>query len=186
MRDSFIFYRSFFEAISDLPNENQLEIYNAIADFSLNFKEPNLSGLSSTIFKLIKPQLEANNKRFENGSKPKQKRNISKTEAKKKQVKSKTEANNNVNNNVNVNDNINTPFSFSLGRVTTLSNTSEEYQLKLKEYIFSNFRGLTYEDFYNNCEMKGYKYKNFKLVYDKWTKDYVKKENKIFGEWGVN
>ena len=103
MRDSFIFYRSFFEAISDLDDLQQLEIYKAVANFSLNFVEPDLKGVSATIFKLIKPQLEANNKRFLNGTQPKSKHYESKTEAKQKQVKSKTEANNND----NVNDNVN-------------------------------------------------------------------------------
>lgn len=96
-RDSYIFYRSFYEAIKELPKENQLEIYNAIAEYSLNFKEVKLSGLSKTIFTLIKPQLEANNKKYLNGSKPKQKQKISKTEAKNKQKISKTEGNVNVN-----------------------------------------------------------------------------------------
>ena len=100
-RDSFIFYRSFYEALQDLPNKQRLEIYDAICNFSLNFQDCELQGVSSTIFKLIKPQLEANNKRFINGSKPKK----NKTEAKSKQVRSKTEANNNVNDNVNVNVN---------------------------------------------------------------------------------
>lgn len=103
MRDSFIFYRSFFEAINDLDDLQQLDIYKAVANYSLNFVEPDLKGVSATIFKLIKPQLEANNKRFLNGTQPKSKHYESKTEAKQKQVKSKTEANNND----NVNDNVN-------------------------------------------------------------------------------
>ena len=78
MRDGFIFYRSFYEAISDLSNEQQLEIYQAIAKYSLNFEEPILSGVTATIFKLIKPQLEANNKRYVNGKQPKRKQNGSK------------------------------------------------------------------------------------------------------------
>lgn len=105
MRDSFIFYRSFFEAINDLDDMQQLDIYKAIANYSLNFVEPDLKGVSATIFKLIKPQLEANNKRFLNGTQPKSKHYESKTEAKQKQVESKTEANNNNNVNENVNKN---------------------------------------------------------------------------------
>ena len=66
-----------------------------------------MTGLSATIFKLIRPQLEANYRKFENGKKPKQKQKISKTEAKEKQTESKTEANVNVNVNDNVNDNVN-------------------------------------------------------------------------------
>lgn len=104
-RDSFIFYRSFFEAVSELPRENRIEIWEAICEYSLNFKDIELTGLSRTIFTLIKPQLEANNKRYSNGIKPKYKQNGSKQEAKQKQNGSKSEANNNVNVNDNVNDN---------------------------------------------------------------------------------
>tara|TARA_S200002703_G_scaffold96071_1_gene83034 strand:- start:2038 stop:2745 length:708 start_codon:yes stop_codon:yes gene_type:complete len=106
-RDSFIFYRSFYEAIQDLPKENQLELYNAIAQYSLNFEDPKLNGLSNTIFKLIKPQLEANRQRYLNGKKPKNNQKESKEEAKKKQKRSKEEANKNVNENKNENKNNN-------------------------------------------------------------------------------
>jgi len=72
-RDSVIFYRSFYEAIKELPKQNQAEIYEAIFNFQFNFQEPELKGLSKTVFQLIKPQLEANNKKYtkgvENGSK---------------------------------------------------------------------------------------------------------------------
>lgn len=107
MRDSSIFYRSFYEAIKELPTNNQEELYTAIFEYSLNFNEVELTGLSKTIFTLIKPQLEANNKRFESGNIPKNKRTGSKDEAKEKQDVSELEANNNVNNNNNVNENVN-------------------------------------------------------------------------------
>ena len=68
-RDSSIFYRSFYEAINDLPDENQLDVYKSIFEYTLNFNEIELNGLARTIFTLIKPQLDANNKRYENGSK---------------------------------------------------------------------------------------------------------------------
>jgi hypothetical protein len=66
-KDSFVFYRSFFEALGDLPDENQLELFKAISNFSLNFIEPELTGFSKTVFTLIRPQLEANKKRYTNG-----------------------------------------------------------------------------------------------------------------------
>lgn len=77
-RDSFIFYRSFYESIKALPEENQLEIYNAIMEFALNQNEIKICDLSKAIFILIKPQLEANYKRFVNGNKAKRKQNGSK------------------------------------------------------------------------------------------------------------
>lgn len=113
MRDSAVFYRSFYEAINELPDVNQLELYKAIFDYSLNFKEHDLKGLSKTIFMLIKPQLDANNKRYKNGCTPKGNQEESKSEANHKQNISKEEANENENDNVNekenknVNDNVN-------------------------------------------------------------------------------
>jgi len=107
MRDSMIFYRSFYEAIKELPLETQGEIYNAIFTYGLDFEVTELSGVSKTIWTLIKPQIDANIKRFENGKKPKNKQTESKTEAKNNQEESKTETNNNNNNNVNDNDNVN-------------------------------------------------------------------------------
>lgn len=69
MRDSCVFYRSFYEGISDLPESNQLEVFHAIFQYSLNFQEPKLAGLSATVFRLIKPQLDANIKKYKNGLK---------------------------------------------------------------------------------------------------------------------
>ena len=69
MRNSFIFYRSFYESIKELTPEQQSEVYTAVFEYSLNQNEVELSGISKAIFTLIKPQLDANLKRYENGSK---------------------------------------------------------------------------------------------------------------------
>lgn len=107
-RDSMIFYRSFYESVSGLSPVIKAELYDAIFEYSLNFQEIEFTNeISKALFTLIKPQLDANIKRFENGNKPKTKQIKSKIEAKDKQDKSKIEANNNVNNNVNVNNNEN-------------------------------------------------------------------------------
>lgn len=101
-RDSFIFYRSFYEAISELPKENQADTYDAIMQYALNQKEIELTGISKAIFSLVKPQLDANYKKYENGKQKK-----SKKEANRKQNEGKTETNVNDNENVNVNENDN-------------------------------------------------------------------------------
>ena len=125
MRDSAIFYRSFYESIKELSKQNQIDIYSAIFEFSFNDKKIELKGLSKSIFTLIKPQLEANNKRFENGKKGGRKRTkkepnpnqtltkkepnpnqtLTKPEPKPNQTLTKPEPNKNVNVNVNDNDN---------------------------------------------------------------------------------
>ena len=91
-RDTCIFYRSIYEAIKDLPPNTKLEVYDSVFAFLLDFKEPELQGLSKTIFTLIEPVLRNANKNYVNGSKPKTKPSKSQTEAKTKPSKSESEA----------------------------------------------------------------------------------------------
>ena len=81
-----------FESIKELPKENQAELYNAIFEYSLDFIEPTLSGLSMTIWRLIRPVLEKGNTNYINGSRPKSKQTISESEAKVKRSGSEVEA----------------------------------------------------------------------------------------------
>ena len=69
MRDSFIFYRSFFEAGEKLPQKDRQKFYVAIIEYALNDIEPNLKGIADGMFSLAKPQIDANKKRFDNGKK---------------------------------------------------------------------------------------------------------------------
>ena len=64
IRDSFIIYRSFIEAARDLPKIERVDLYEAIFDLALDGKENKLNGLSATIFKVIKPNILANTKRY--------------------------------------------------------------------------------------------------------------------------
>jgi hypothetical protein len=107
MRTYCVFYRSFYEALNELPEKNQLEVYRAIFELSLNENRIELTGLSKTIFTLIEPQIVANIQRFKNGSKAKSKQNGSETEAKQKQKLSEIEANKNKNKNENKKENKN-------------------------------------------------------------------------------
>lgn len=67
MTDSFVFYRSYYEAISDLNNADKLAMFEAIAELSLNDKEPQLHGIMATMFKLIRPQIDSNKKKRKDG-----------------------------------------------------------------------------------------------------------------------
>jgi len=68
-REGFVFYRSFAQAISCLEDEQKLRVFDAIIEYGLNGNEIELSGAEKGIFILIKPQIDANNKRYENGCK---------------------------------------------------------------------------------------------------------------------
>lgn len=113
MRESFVFYRSFYDAIKDLPRDVQGEIYTAIMEYSLYGKETeNLKPIARSVFTLMKPQIDVNNKRFENGKKggrpkgeDKPSSNQSKTNEKPNNNQNETKAEPNVNDNANVNAN---------------------------------------------------------------------------------
>lgn len=68
-RLSFTFYRSFYEAIEDLPKSKQLEVYRAIMRFGFDGEDTELAGVSAAVFKIIRPILEKNLKKFKNGCK---------------------------------------------------------------------------------------------------------------------
>ena len=66
-RDAVLFYKSFEEAISMLPDEDQLKAYRAIIRYGLYGEEPNVDGVAGAVYLLAKPQIDANNRRYENG-----------------------------------------------------------------------------------------------------------------------
>ena len=69
MRDGFVFYRSFFESFEDLSKKDKLILFDALCNYALNDIVPELTGTTNAIFKLLKPQVDANNRRYENGKK---------------------------------------------------------------------------------------------------------------------
>lgn len=79
MRESVVFYRSFANAIRDLPPDQFKACAMAIINYGLNGIEPEGNGIEKTVFCMAKPQIDANNRRYENGTKggrPKTKQNL--------------------------------------------------------------------------------------------------------------
>tara|TARA_R110000796_G_scaffold245325_2_gene369502 strand:+ start:285 stop:908 length:624 start_codon:yes stop_codon:yes gene_type:complete len=131
MKDSFIVYRSFHLAISELDDKDRLMIYDAIFEFGLNHKEIKLEQLPKAMWHLIKPQLEANHRKYLNGKLGGQankknwankEQSNSKAIANDKQKDSKAVANVNVNANVNENVNCKVELPLKSGEVVMLDN----------------------------------------------------------------
>lgn len=69
-RESFVIYKSFYEAIKDLPDEDRLMLMDAIMEYGLYGIEPaDLPPVQRCIFTLIKPQMDANNRKYLSGKK---------------------------------------------------------------------------------------------------------------------
>lgn len=163
MRDSFIFYRSFFEATKTLTTEQAADLYYAICSYALDRKELELDDVQKALFSLIKPQLDANHKRWENskkGGRP----NQTKTKLKPKRNQKQTKPKPNVNVNVNVNDNVNENIYRKFAHLHINLN---DYEKLINEYgsekvidildQIENYKGNT-------------KYKNLYLTAKNWLK----------------
>ena len=102
-RESFIFYRSFFDASKPLNETQKVALFEGIMEYALNQTETEKEPLVQAMFSLIKPQLDANHKKYENGAKG----GRPKTKPKPKHNQAATKPEPNANVNVNVNENVN-------------------------------------------------------------------------------
>lgn len=100
-RDSMVFYRSFFEAVEDLPPEDFKQAVTAIMRYALDGTADDVKGVAKSILIMARPQIDKNNKRYENGTRGGRKPNDNQTitKAEPKCISPKP--------NVNVNDNVN-------------------------------------------------------------------------------
>jgi hypothetical protein len=68
-KESFVFYRSFADALQKLPCEQFCRIMKHIFEYAFEGVEGEMDVIDGVIFELIKPQLFANNQRYQNGCK---------------------------------------------------------------------------------------------------------------------
>jgi hypothetical protein len=173
MRESFIFYKSFLEAGSTIENKNdRLSYYEAIFDFAINGIEKELKGVPKGMFSLVKPQLQANQKRWENGNKggrkaiPKDNQKETKSEPNKNQKETKNEANNNVEcinvecimNNENDNSKYHSENEFSV--IEKNENLEIEKSKSPENSFFKNFTKIWFDFHQEKYEFKP----NFKSI----------------------
>jgi hypothetical protein len=104
-RESWVFYRSFYEAGQCLNEEQRGKYYTLIFEYMFDFTRwTSDDPIVNAMFMLIAPQVEANIRKFFNWMIPKDKQSVSKTEADYKQDESKTQGNVDVYDNVDANE----------------------------------------------------------------------------------
>ena len=107
-KESFVFYRSFFEALQDLKDKDRLKVYDAICKLALNENDTELTGIAKTVFTLIRPQILSNTKKYKDGQKGgRPKKETTGFEKEKTTGYSQKKPNVNVNANANENENVN-------------------------------------------------------------------------------
>lgn len=137
----------------DLSDKDKLIMYEAITDYALDLKEPDLEGFPKVVFDLIRPVLETNIKRWQNGCKggeygtkggaPKGNQNA------KKRNNPKTTANQ-PQNNPDITPKANNDSKSS-------SRFIKPSIQEVKDYILSSSYSVDAERFYNYYEANGWK-----------------------------
>ena len=102
-KESFVFYRSFFEALQDLKDKERLKVYDAICDLALNENDTKLTGIAKIVFTLIRPQILSNTKKYKDGQKGAEYGRLGGRPRKEKTPVGLSQETPNVNENVNVN-----------------------------------------------------------------------------------
>lgn len=187
-RQSFLLYRSFAEVMAELPDAEAGKLYKAIAAYALDGEEPELSGYLAGYFRLIKPQLDANNARYKNGLKggrPKKETTGNKED---KPVETAEETNGNEeekpkenqkettlqpNENENENENVNNKGS---GAKSPRSRFKAPTREEVKQYAAENKLTLNVDNFMDYYESNGWKVgknpmKDWKATARRWSRE---------------
>ena len=198
-KDSFVFYKSFYEAIRNIPKESQLELYNAICEYSLFGTAPDLSdGIAKAMFIIMQPIIDSANARYKarvengkRGGRPRKKQdedNLEETEQKPNDNLEETEQKpkQNLNDNVNDNDNDNVNDNNISKKATTKFKkpTIEEVQNYCKERN-NNINAESFIDYYeaNGWKVGRNSMKDWKAAVRTWEKRGTKANKPIKNEW---
>lgn len=156
------------EALDELNDKQYAKVFRAITKFAMDGEEPELIGVEKVIFSLIKPQLVANQKRYDNGCKggrkPNDNQNETETKPNDNQTETKCEPNDNVN--VNVNDNVNDNYlkeSKKEDKYKETNNVCASYEEIMKDYKVGALLKSTLWEFIRHCQLNGRTLTNDKL-----------------------
>ena len=160
------------ECLTCFDDQTRLAVYDALTLYALDGIEPELTGGALGIFKLIKPQIDANNRRFENGQKGGRPKNQTITKIKPKDNQTETKVEPNVN--VNVNDNVNDKDIYIVGKPDFMSEIKQIIDY-LNQKTQSNFKPNTEATKKSiTARLKeGYTVEDFKRVIDAKVKDWA-------------
>ena len=149
MKESFIFYASFYKAIEELDEKKQLKLYKSIMKLALeNEENEKLTGIEKAIFELIKPQILANNKRYEDGQKGGRPRKNKTTGFEKEKTTGfeNKKPNVNVNVNDNENENVNVNVNGGIKKTDPYINPTKTFFISEYQKVFNTKPYLSNSD----------------------------------------
>lgn len=174
MRESFVFYRSFFEALKGFSDEQKGKCYSALANYALNGSTPDAGDPVVTLFfAMARAQVDANNQRYENGRRGGRPKNLEITETKPKnnqeQTKRQPDANQDITENpqtetkrqpnVNANENV-LKEKDNLKVIQKEKRFTKPSVEEIKSYCEESGNNLNPQRFFDFYESKGWKVGN--------------------------
>lgn len=165
-RESMVFYRSFMEATDSLEAEQYKKVIQMVLHYAMNGEVPEEKGIEYSLFALMKPQIDANNKRYENGKKGAEYGKLGGRP--KKETPKKTQDNSTKTPNVNENATVNVKEKHHIyGEYKHVKLTDAEHQKLLSDY------GTAVLDDYirrldEYIQTTGKKYKDHNLTIRQW------------------
>lgn len=186
MNDTYVFYRSFHEALAELDIKEYGKIMYAINEYALNNNDEKvgaLTGILKSLWTLIKPQIDANLRRREYGKlggRPANKKPmvLENDENKKpKVIFFNSEKKPNSNSNSNVNTNINTNSNSNATDTVTDTTTHTPSIEDVREYVKNNNLKISAEKFFNFYDQRQWhNVTDWKLAALKWDSKEVQKQ----------
>ena len=172
MSKGFIFYSSFYEALRDLDDADRLACYDAICAYALEDIEPQAGGIVGIVFKLIRPQIDANAERRENGKRGGRPKKAEDTESENHRLlKEKTNGYEfeKPKEKVKVKDKVKDKEKVKekYGEYKHVSLSPKEYQ-KLVDDFGEVIAKKAIKEVDEYCETSGKRYQNYNLVIRKW------------------
>jgi hypothetical protein len=179
--ESYVFYRSFHEAMAELDPAEYGALMYAINEYALNKNDKKvkaLTGITKALWTLIKPQIDANHRRREIGFKggrpakndTEKKPTVFENDKNKKPkvIFFDTEKKPNVN--VNVNENLNEKDNVNVNGDTFTNTITDTPTLSLvREYIKSENLNIEAEKFYTYYQARNWQnVTNWRLALLKW------------------
>lgn len=160
-KESFIFYRSFYEAIKTMPDDGeQAKAYKYIFEYVFEGKEPNERDFATAMFCMVKVNIDNANKRYlasvENGKKggrPPKNKNLEKPRNNLDITYEEPKQNLNDNDNYNVNDNYNDNLNLNDNYKNIFVLVEKEFSRTLSSTEIDNLTKLNDEYGYDKIKL---------------------------------
>lgn len=176
----FTFYRSYYESICDLKENDKKDILNAILDYVFEDKKPHFKGIKKTFWTLIEPNLNTSkNRSNENSGAPKGNKNACKTKEKEENEKQSK------NNQTTINDLYDKDKDKDKDKEWENNSTYTPNPTLDLVVCFGKELGVDEKycrTFFNNYESKGWKIgknkiENWKAKFEQWVEEDLEKGN---------